>query len=115
MKNKRTILVDLDGVLNEYTGNYKHDIIPPIREGAKEFLKKLAKDYIVKIFTTRDRLLTLQWLKLYKIDESIVQDVTNLKEPAIHIIDDRALKFNGNYDDTYTEIKNFSVWYKQKN
>ena len=27
---KKTILIDLDGVLNEYTGNYQADYIPPI-------------------------------------------------------------------------------------
>lgn len=41
---KKLILIDLDGVLNEY-GKEKFDenFIPEIKEGAKEFLEKLHK------------------------------------------------------------------------
>ncbi len=39
----RTLLIDLDGVLNTDTGNYDPNFIPPIREGAKEFLTALFK------------------------------------------------------------------------
>ena len=35
---KKTILIDLDGVLNDYVGNYDKDFILPIKAGAKEFL-----------------------------------------------------------------------------
>ena len=38
MTKKKTILIDLDGVLNDYVGNYDKDFIPPIKAGAKEFL-----------------------------------------------------------------------------
>ena len=38
VKMKKTILIDLDGVLNDYVGNYDKDFIPPIKAGAKEFL-----------------------------------------------------------------------------
>ena len=31
-------LVDLDGVLNDYTGKYNEQEIPKIKNGAKEFL-----------------------------------------------------------------------------
>ena len=37
-KYRKTILIDLDGVLNEYTGDFDKDYIPPIKDGAKEFL-----------------------------------------------------------------------------
>ncbi len=36
--SKKTILIDLDGVLNEYVGNFDKEFIPPIKQGAKEFL-----------------------------------------------------------------------------
>ncbi len=109
-KLKKTILIDLDGVLNTYNGKYDENIIPPIRNGAKEFLEKLAQDFVVKIFTTRDMNLTKEWLKSNKIN--IISDVTNKKEPAILMIDDRAVTFKGDYEDIYEEIKNFKVWYK---
>ena len=53
--NMKSILIDLDGVLNDYVGNYDKDFIPPIKFGAKEFLRDLSKNYVIKIFTTRNR------------------------------------------------------------
>ena len=53
MKNKHTILLDLDGVLNSYNGNYDENIIPPIREGAFDFLTKLYQKYRLVLFSTR--------------------------------------------------------------
>ncbi len=55
--HKKMILIDLDGVLNTYTGNFDKDVIPNIKEGAFEFLENLSKTYEVKLFTTRNRLL----------------------------------------------------------
>ncbi len=111
MQKKYTILIDLDGVLNEYNGNYQSDYIPPILDGAKEFLEKISQKFEIKLFTTRNRLLASKWLIKYKIDRYI-SDVTNIKEPALYYIDDRGIKFNGNFDDLYEEISNFEVWYK---
>ena len=34
----KTILLDLDGVLNTYNGKYEENIIPPLKTGAEEFL-----------------------------------------------------------------------------
>ena len=59
---KRTILIDLDGVLNQYTGNFEKDYIPPIKEGAKEFLKNLSNNFELKLFTTRNKILASKWL-----------------------------------------------------
>ena len=42
--NKKTILIDLDGVLNEYMGNFDEDFIPPIKQRAKKFLSALAEN-----------------------------------------------------------------------
>ena len=47
---KKTILIDLDGVLNQYTGNFDKEFIPPIKEGAKEFLENLSEEYLIKNF-----------------------------------------------------------------
>ena len=108
---KKTILIDLDGVLNEYRGNYNPDCIPPMKSGADTFLEKLCKYYELKIFTTGDKILTTKWLKenhLYKY----ISDVTNTKVPAWLIIDDRCLTFNGNYHDILYNIQNFKPWYR---
>ena len=78
---KKKILLDLDGVLNTYSGDYNAKYIPPIKDGAVEFLQKLSKEFEVKIFTVRNIELAKQW-----IDENnlsiYISGVTNSKEPA---------------------------------
>ena len=110
--SNRTILIDLDGVLNLYTGNYDKEIIPSIKEGAEEFLKKLSKEYNIKLFTARNKILTFKWLKKNKIDKYFT-DITNIKEPAWLYIDDRCIKFEGDYSLLEKQINTFKTWYKQ--
>lgn len=111
MLKKKTILVDLDGVLNQYNGNYESDFIPDISDGAKNFIEKLYETYIIKIFTTRDKNLTINWLIKNNLDKYIA-DVTNIKEPAFLHIDDRCICFDGNFSNTLDQIQNFKPWYK---
>ena len=108
---KKTILVDLDGVLNEYKGDYNDAVIPSVRAGAKEFLEELSNNFIVKIFTTRSVQKVEEWFSLNKLN-SYISGVTNKKEPAYLIIDDRCINFDGDYKSTLEKIKNFEVWYK---
>ena len=108
---KKTILIDLDGVLNTYDGKFDEQYIPPIKDGALEFIKNLSSSYKIKIFTTRNRLLASEWIINNKLKEYI-DDVTNIKEPSYILVDDRCIKFNGNYEDMQKQIKCFKVWYK---
>ncbi len=94
---KRTLLIDLDGVLNVYTGGYDPDFIPPMRDGAKEFLAALELNFELKLFTTRPPELAQKWL-LYNQISHLFSEVTNVKKPAWLMIDDRCLTFNGDYD-----------------
>ncbi len=109
--NKKTILIDLDGVLNLYTGNYDKEVIPSIKEGAEEFLKKISKEYDIKVFTVRNKILTFKWLQKNKI-EQYFSDITNIKEPAYLYIDDRCIKFEGDYNILENQINTFKTWYK---
>ena len=108
---KKRIMIDLDGVLNNYFV-YTNEI-PNIRRGAKQFIKKLSKNYELVLFTTRDGQKAAEWLKLNQID-NFFKNVTNIKMPAHIYIDDRALKFSGNYTKTLNEIENFSVYWKKE-
>ena len=111
----RTLLIDLDGVLNTYTGNFNPDFIPPVKEGAKEFLTNLVdNNYEIKIFTTRDKSLAQKWLEENQLSQ-FVSKVTNTKDPAFLIIDDRCLTFNGDYQNTLAEIRKFLPWFKKPN
>lgn len=35
--SKKSILIDLDGVLNVYAGIYDEGVIPPLRKNAREY------------------------------------------------------------------------------
>ena len=108
---KKTILVDLDGVLNTYSGKYDENFIPPIKEGAFEFIKKLAEKYEIKIFTSRKLLLVSKWIVENGL-EKYISDVTNIKEPSYLILDDRCINFAGDYQKTLNHIDHFVTWYK---
>ena len=98
IKNKRKILIDFDGVINNYKGEYnEHDSLQ-LADGAYDFIKELAEEYRVVIFTSRNLLQTSQWIIENKLDE-FVENVTNIKEPSYLIIDDRCINFNGNFEE----------------
>jgi len=107
---KQTIMIDLDGVLNKYT-KYEKDSIPEIREGAKEFLEKLSEDYELVLFTTRNMKMSVKWLLDNGID-NYFKDATNIKLPAYIYLDDRAVQFNGDYDEILKSIREFNVYWK---
>lgn len=109
--NKKTILIDLDGVLNSYQGEFNQKYIPQILNGAKDFLKELSNKFEIKIFTTRNKLQTAKWL----IDNDVadyISDITDKKELAWIYIDDRCIQFDGNFYNLINEINNFKPWYK---
>jgi len=90
LKFKKTILIDLDGVLNQYKGDFDENYIPEIKPGAKEFIEELSKEFTIKLFTTRNKILASRWL----------------------FIDDRCIRFDGNFENLHKKILNFKPWYK---
>lgn len=109
---KKTILLDLDGVLNTYDGKYDKSYIPPIKDGAYQLIKELSEDYKIVIFTTRNSLIASKWVIENGLDK-YVENVTNVKESAYLIIDDRCINFDGDFERLKERIKNFEVWYKK--
>lgn len=109
---KKIISIDLDGVLNNYTGKYDEKNIPGIKNGAKEFLEKLSKQYRIEIFTVRDIDLTNKWLNENNLSEYI-ENVSNIKNHFSSIfLDDRAINFDGNYNTAYQKIIEFKPYWK---
>lgn len=109
---KKKILIDLDGVLNEYGKEpYSESSIPDIKSGAKEFIKELSNHAELYLFTSRNLILAAKWLMKNDIDKYF-QDVTNIKMPSYLYIDDRCICFKGNYYETLKEIKDFEVYWK---
>ena len=109
---KKKILIDLDGVLNEYGKEaYDEDNIPKIKDGAKDFIKELAQEAELYLFTSRNLMLAAKWLIENKIDKYF-KDVTNTKLPSYLYIDDRCICFKGVYENTLKDIKEFKVYWK---
>lgn len=76
-------------------------------------MAKLNSDgqYDLILFTTRSPKLATEWLMQNNINKYF-KDVTNVKYPAHIYLDDRAIKFDGDYDCTLKEIKEFKVYWK---
>ena len=110
MEFKKTVAVDFDGVLNNYTG-YDPNDLGTIRDGAKDFLETLHQKYTVIIYSTRNSTDIIYWLKRYHLDKYINR-VTNNKPPAVAYIDDRAIRFNGNYDECLESFTEKAYWQK---
>ncbi len=96
-----TVVLDLDGVLNKFagwTGQYEQY---EIADGALEFVKGLTRrGWLVVICTARadeDLLNVYEWAEANGL-LPFVHRITNVKTPAAHYIDDKALRFNGNYE-----------------
>ncbi|MBD5401660.1 hypothetical protein HDR58_02505 [bacterium] len=108
---KKTICIDFDGVLNNYNGWQGEDNLFEMKDGCDEFLNKVSKIYNITIFTTRKKSLVVEWLNKYKLSKYI-ENITDKKIPAEIYIDDRAVNFDGNYDNTYSSIKEFLPYWK---
>ncbi len=108
---KKKILIDLDGVLNIYNGKYEPDVIPDIKNGARELVENLSKNFDLYLFTTREKSLSKKWLNENKLN-MYFKDITNIKIPAYLYIDDRCICFNGDFQKLMSEINNFNVYWK---
>jgi len=131
-KYRPTIAIDFDGVIHKYSEGWKDGSIydEPI-EGALKAIKELMKDYSVFIFSTRSPWQIVRWLNSgehYPYCGAMAYDtangyearvipfwvkfwnkkdvlgVTRRKLPAMVYVDDRALKFEGDWLKTLNEV-----------
>ena len=113
MTAKPNICVDFDGVLNNYKGYKGSDELYEPSTGAKEFLQKLSEKYTVIILSARTPAKIYDWLIEHDLSQYVC-DVTRTKPGAIAYIDDRALRFDGNYDKVLYELERFQAhWEKE--
>lgn len=103
------VCVDLNGVLDTYTGWHGADHFDPPREGARAFLEELrTRGLRIVVFTTRYSDDVRRWLREYDLQD-LVDDVTDRK-PAAHVfVDDRAVCFRGDFAATLREIDRFAA------
>ncbi len=103
---RKTVAVDLDGVLAQYHGFKGPQLIEPPMEGAREFLESLcAEGYKVVIYTSRETFIVFEWLRQWDMME-FVTDVNFChingrvgKPVAVAYVDDRAVPFQGDFED----------------
>jgi len=114
---KQTVIFDFDGVINSYSSRWQGaDVIPdPPVEGIKEAIAEIRGHYSVVVVSSRcyqpGGIEAIKaWLKKYDIK---VDDVTDKKPPAVVIVDDRAITFDGITEGLLEKIKSFKPWNKK--
>ena len=110
------ISVDFDGVIHQCSKGYHDGTIydAPVA-GSKEALKKLSEKYTVIIHTCKAKAdrglvngktgteLVWEWLKKHDMDQ-YVSKVTAEKPRAVAYIDDKAVSFTGNWENTLESL-----------
>ena len=111
VRPRRTICLDFDGVLHSYRSGWcGAEIIPdPPIHGTKDAVARLRQQYRIAIHSARchseaGRKAVEAWLERHNIE---VDEVCEHKPPALVYVDDRAVRFHGNWDDVLDEIKAF--------
>lgn len=118
--HKPTVAVDVDGVLADFSKGWQGaDKIGNPLPGAKEFLLRLHNaGWKVVIFTTRGKEFIEEYCRKHNLYYDEINDNSSLrgenpgKVIANVYLDDRGLKFNGNFDEAFEQITNFKVWYE---
>lgn len=105
-----TICLDFDGVCAKYDGTNINELGGPL-DGFKEFCAwARGEGYKLVIQSARNDQQIRKWLK--EIDEDI--DVSFGKPAATWYVDDRAVWFNGNFEQLKGSIKSTQPWWKKK-
>lgn len=109
---EKIVSIDFDGVLAEYDGYKGEDIVGEPIDGAKKFVLKLIKSgYKPIIFTVRKPEIVSKWIQENSFPDI---EITNIKHPSVIYIDDRCIKFNGDYSKLVGDLKNFNVYWRSK-
>lgn len=113
-QNGRTVCVDLNGVLDTYRGWQGYVSWHPPRQGAAEFLQSLDREgFRVVVLTVRNTAEAWRWLEEYGLDRHVAE-VTNRKPPAVAYVDDRAVCFQGDFNETFESLLDFEPhWHGQ--
>jgi hypothetical protein len=106
------VSIDFDGVLAQYNGYQGEGITGDPIDGAKEFILDLiASNYKPVVFTTRKPKTISDWLKKFDFPE---MEITNVKYPSLVYIDDRCIKFDGDYSKLVDDLKDYKVYWSKK-
>lgn len=107
-----TVAVDFDGVLNAYQGWAGEDHFAEPMPGVEGFLAYLNQRYRVVILTTRDPEGVRAWLEEHGLSY-YVSSVTDRKVGAVAYIDDRAIRFDGDYTEVLDMLGEPTHWERE--
>ena len=107
----RTICLDFDGVIHSHQHGWQGEAVipdPPVHK-VDQAIAELRKDYRVVVFSARCRTdegveAIRAWLVKHNIE---VDEVCRDKPPAHVYVDDRAVRFSGDWQQTIADIHNF--------
>ena len=110
-RSLKTVCLDFDGVIHSYRSGWKGEGIipdPPIHR-VREAIVRLRKSFRVVVHSARTRSeegcqAISDWLAKHDIE---VDEVCMHKPPAFVYVDDRAIPFTGDWDETITMIHDF--------
>jgi len=110
---KPTIALDFDGVIHLNQSFISSTIIieEPV-PGAASAIEQLSRQYKVVVFSCRANTpggieAIEDWLTVHGIE---VDDVVDYKPHATVYIDDRAIQFSGDWQDTLEQVEGFEPW-----
>ena len=105
-----TIALDFDGVLSLYNGDPDAPPGPPVPQ-AREFVEKqILRGLEVVIFSSRNTETIIQWLQKHGFPPLPIF----YKPPVVALIDDRAVRFHGTFDDLTHHIWEPPWWQDKK-
>lgn len=109
----RVVCVDLNGVLDSYSGWQGETHWDAPAPGAREFLRALHEHgWRIIVFTTRHYLDVQRWLSRHGLFE-YVSEITDSKPAATVFVDDRAVCHRGDFATTLEQVLGFSAHWEQ--
>ena len=107
----RTICLDFDGVVHSHMHGWQGEAIipdPPVHRVDKA-IAELRRDYRVVIFSARCRTDEgVEAIRAWLVKHNIEVDEVCRNKPAAHVyVDDRAVRFSGDWQQTIADINNF--------
>jgi hypothetical protein len=107
-KLRQTVCLDFDGVVHSYVSGWAGETVipdPPIHR-CGEAIARLRRSFRVVIHSPRCRTeagreAIQNWLRQHNIE---VDEICEHKPPAMVYLDDRAIRFTGDWDDAVSAI-----------
>ncbi|MDR0583272.1 MAG: hypothetical protein LBG57_02840 [Treponema sp.] len=116
---EKTIAVDFDGVINSYKSGWKGptETDEPVLSAAEGISGLWNRGYKIIIFSTRANTpegsdTIREYIRRHTENDLLANsiEITDRKPIADVYIDDRAIQFTGNWDETLEQIETFKPW-----